>query len=300
MEVRTPREGKKLPATKSGTQRAVARDLYENKGYSQRRVADATGVSIGTIRNWSKKDGWVKGVEDDAVTVAESFAPEQVVELPPGSPAALSVAADDRVAELQRRLEEAQQRIDDMAESASTFKTIDLYDTPEQVEDFFGADRINDMVVSEFGQMNLARAKRGLPYVDPEKVAPETYRQVKQRILQEFVDRRTKWVDPNFSLRSVKMWNPAGFMAQIPIEDHFNNEKGVRGNAVMHYRNKGFKLISPYLCQCHNCYAPAAQENGALTKGGYCSDKHWRIDPAYPGRRGPDQGPLATSAAVGY
>ena len=286
--------------------REWAKRLYES-GKSQSATAREVGVATSTIRNWREADGWVQGAAvDTAEAVIESFAPEQTIPAEDVLPdeALRMVVGEDRVAQLERALTEEQARaaqLERLADAASTVKTVDVYDNVHEVEDFFGPEKIKDMIETELGATNVIRARRGLTPYDLQNLDPKMWEETKARILQDYLDRRTKWVDwSEAKLRVVKMWNPVGFMAQIPVEDHFNNEKGVRGNALMHYKNKGFKLLQPYFCQMNNCWAYAAQENGNLTLHGYCTPEHLAImEPALAGPAA-RRGPLATSEAVGY
>lgn len=279
-------------------------DLYA-KGGSLAGIARALGVSVTAVRRHRDEGGWTRGDMDTADAVTAAFAEEQTQ---PISDTALDphtageIEADNRVAELERALEEEKARTRVLAEKVedqSTVREVHLYSTPQEVEDYYGKQRIDDMVAKEFGSLNLERTKQGLPRIDPQEVAPEAYRETRERILADFVARRTKWVDPSARVRVVKMWNPhTKAIWQCPVEDQFNNEKMFRGAAVLHYKNKGHKLISPYMCQRLNCHAFAAVEAGQMKYHGYCTPQHLQDDPyitaaAKAGVAGSGQGAVA-------
>jgi len=270
-----------MPAKIAPEKRALARQLWES-GKSKAAIARTLDVSVNTIRSWSKKDQW----SEPQISV-----PEGIVEAFEGRTE--TVAEDDpRLAELRRQLEEERARSKKLEEDASSTKEVHVYTTPEEVVDWFGEQAIRDRVDREFGSMNIERARQGLPPLDPETVAPEIYREIRRKLLQDLLDRRTKWVDPGAKLRVMKVVHPNGNLVELGVEDQFNNEKGMAGASVLHYRRKGFKLAVPYFCQRNACWMYAAQENGQFLYDGYCSPAH-RADFAVPRQGG--QGPLITT-----
>jgi len=273
-----------MPKVIPGERWQLAADLY-SKGESLAGIARAVGVSVTAVRKHRDDDGWVREL-DTAEAVVQAFKPEQtqpVSELMGvlSEEIVASMAADERIAELERRLAEEQARASLLAERVedqSSVKEVHLYENPQQVEEYYGSQRIEDMVSKEFGRLNIERLKQGLERIDP-KSFPEEYAAARERILQEFVSRRTKWVDPSANVRVVKMWNPhTKTMWQCPVEDQFNNEKMFRGAAVLKYKAKGHKLLSPYMCQRMNCWAFAAVEDGVMKYRGYCSPAHMQSD----------------------
>ena len=83
----------------------------------------------------------------------------------------------------------------------------------------------------------------------------------------------------------MKVLKANGNMVQIVVENQVNNEEGQPGAAIWKARDKGDKLISPYLCQAYNCWEPASvDERGKLKHAGYCSEAHMALDP-YLGKR---------------
>ena len=119
------------------------------------------------------------------------------------------------------------------------------------------------------------------------------------KILEELLSRRTKFVDANKRVRVVKMAarNGDGWdIVQIPVEVQINNEAGQSGAAIWKQRDKGRKLVLPYLCQRIDCWAEAkVGPDGKFLYAGYCSAEHAATDP-YLGAQVPG---VAMSRAVG-
>ena len=71
-----------------------------------------------------------------------------------------------------------------------------------------------------------------------------------------------------------------GTMVQIPHELQVNNEAGQQGAAIWKMREKGAKLIMPFLCMRNNCYVAAAvHPDGTFVYDGYCGQEHRSTDP---------------------
>ena len=274
---------------------ALGKRLYA-EGESLAGISRQLGCSVTAVRNHRDKDGWVRDAVVTADDVAAVFKPEQTIEVP----ATPESAADNRVAELERALAEERAEKDVLAgqvEDQKETREVKIYENPEQVEEYYGAARIDDMVALEFGQTNLERAKQGLAPIKPEDIAPEAYAAKRAEILQDFVDRRTKWVNPESVVRVVKLWNPhTKSIWQCPVESQFNNEAGVAGSAVRKYKDRGHKLVVPYGCQRFNCWADAAQADGKMTYEGYCSPAHLATDPYISAER--KQGITTTAMAA--
>ena len=272
---------------------ALAKRLYA-EGESMAGIARQLGCSVTAVRSHRDKDGWVRDELVTADAVAAVFKPEQTTEAPPE----ISEAA--RIAELEAALatERAEKAVlATQVEDQKETHEVRLYENPEQVEEYYGKERIKDMVALAFGEVNLERAKQGLLPIDPENVAPEAYAAKRAEILQDFVDRRTRAVNPEAVIRVVKLWNPhTKSIWQCPVEQQFNNEAGVEGSAIRKYKDRGHKLVVPYMCQRFNCWHYAKQEDGKMVYEGYCSPAHLVTDPYVSPER---KAELTTTAMAG-
>ena len=67
-------------------------------------------------------------------------------------------------------------------------------------------------------------------------------------------------------------------MRQLPLEAQINNAAGSIADGVLKYRNKGAKIVTPFLCLLFDCYRPAALDDaGNPVFGLYCSEDHFRF-----------------------
>jgi len=270
----------------------LGKRLYA-EGESLAGISRALDVSVTAVRNHKDKDGWERDPLATAEVVKQAFKPEQTHEV--------TESEAERLAALQAELAAAKAEAAELAaqvESQKSTYDVKIYDNPEQVEEYLGTDLIDDRVDLAFGKINLERAKQGLGRIDPKTVAPEQYAAKRAEILQDFVDRRTKWVNPENVIRCVKLYNPhTGTIWQCPVEDQFNNEKGNKGSALRKYKDKGHKLVTPYLCQRHECWNYAAQEDGKFRFEGYCSAAHLATDPYISAER---KAGITTSAMAAF
>jgi transposase-like protein len=280
---------------------AKARRDFELAGMSVGKIAQKYGVTASAVLHHKKQDGWTRDeAPADPETISAGFSPEQTI--PVGE--VVGAAARQRIAELERQLAEAEkENREQRAELEKHRPTVEwhVYRTTDQVRDFFGEDRLRDIAGLELAAQNKERVKRGLPPFTYQS-DPDLYERQIARILKEMLDRRTKWVDANKRVRVVKMagrnadgsgWNAV----QIPVEVQINNEAGQSGAAIWKQRDKGRKLITPYLCQRIDCWLEAAVGgDGKFSYAGYCSQEHMAADP-YIGQAA--QPGVAMSRAVG-
>ena len=280
---------------------AKARKDYEKMGMSTGQVAAKYRVSASAVLQHKKADGWTREQigEVPAETIVQSFSPAQTVQTRdvPG------LEAKTRVAELEKQLYEAESRIrEQQAELEKHRPTHEwqVYQTPQEVREFFGEQKLQDIAGLELAEMNRERIRRGLSPFSYQS-DPELYEQQIAKILEEMLARRTKWVDANKRVRVVKMaaraadggWNTI----QVPVEVQINNEAGQSGAAIWKQRDKGRKLVIPYLCQRIECWAAAAVgPDGKFQYAGYCSAEHAATDPYLGNQAVPN---VAMSRAVG-
>ena len=211
-----------------------ARRDFEMNGMSANGIATKYGVSTTAVLGHKKKEGWSRAqvVADlPAETIVESFAPPQTVPLTeiPGA------ASKARIAELERQLYEAEQTVKaQQAELDKHRPTLEwhVYQTPAEVREYLGEEKLRDIAGLELAEQNKARVKRGLaPYAYEN--APEMYEAQIAKILDELLTRRTKFIDAGQRLRVVKMAarSPEGgwSIVQIPVEVQISNEAGQSG-----------------------------------------------------------------------
>lgn len=279
---------------------AKARRDWETKGMSTGQVASKYRVSASAVLQHKKKDGWTREQTADipAETIVGSFAPQQTVTVDdvPG----LKVQA--RVAELEQELAEADRKIAEQQEELEKHRPTHewhVYRTPQELREYLGEAKLQDIAGLELAELNKERIRRGLTAYSYQS-DPDMYERQIKKILDDILSRRTKFVDANVRLRVVKMaartadggWS----IVQIPVEVQINNEAGQSGAAIWKQRDKGRKLVIPYLCQRYNCWAEAAVgPDGKFLHAGYCSAEHAATDPYL----GAQVSGVAMSRAVG-
>lgn len=251
-----------------------ARADYE-AGMSQAAVARKYEVSVSSVRNHKKSEGWIAPADDDVTTENASFT-ESVIEAFGDDVIDVSDDPSIRIAQLEAELAASKAQL---AEASDDIK-VTLYDTVAGVIDYFGADRIAKIARTK---LNAERKAQGFP---PVELALDNYevQEKVQELAEELLSRRTKFAGEN-NLRTVKMAYPDQRMPQgyrlvaIPVEPTFNDEVARPGRALSLQRAKGFKLAVPVICHRGPCWLPAAQANGKLTFEGYCSEAHMNDDP---------------------
>ena len=261
---------------------AKARKDFEKAGLSVRQIADKYGVTVSAVAGHKKNDGWVRVEADQPETIVASFAGPQTIQQAdiPG------LEARKRIAALEAELVEAEKRLGEQAKELEKHRpSVDwhVYTTPEEVREHFGEDRLQDIAGLELAEQNRQRVKRGLTPFDYEH-NQAMYEKVIVRVLDEMLARRTKYINPQKRVRVVKMaarsneggWN----IVQIPVEVQINNEAGQSGSAIWKQRDKGRKLVMPYLCQRIDCWREAmVGADGKFQYAGYCSQECLATDP---------------------
>jgi len=280
---------------------ATARRNFEEQGMSLAAIARKHGVTATAVQNHKKAEGWTRSdiVADlPAETVNASFAPEQTapaVEIP-------QLRQAQRIAELERQLAEAERKITSQTAELDKHRPtheVHLYTSADEVRAFFGEERLYEIAGLALADQNKARVKRGLPPFDYEHNQGMYEREI-AGILDELLARRTKWIDPNQRVRVVKMAHKqkdgSWSLRQIPVEVQIGNEAGQSGAMLWRQRDKGFKLVQPYLCQRMNCWQEAAVgPDKRFVYAGYCSSECMASDPYL--NKQPVPG-VATSRAV--
>jgi hypothetical protein len=270
----------------SDTQWRNARALFEEEGWSQKAIADKYGVSLTTISKHKKKGGWSRDGQPDptetgpsyADVVVSGFSDEQTIPLAEASPDAAAISElEERLAAAEERARKAEAR----AEEVSPTHLADLGDDYDQeagvnaVIAYLGRDYLEEVAAKKF---NRERKADGFVAIEFAEGDPRLAAAVKDLALRLWQN-RSKFADES-SMRTVKMAvkdpnHPTGWsLRAIPVTPTVNNEAGQPGASIWKARDKGFKLIRPYLCQLQNCWRKAAEENGQLTYSGYCSQAH--------------------------
>jgi hypothetical protein len=262
---------------------AKARKDWE-LGMSVGQVAKKYSVTASAVLNHKKNDGWTRDIPSDVPPeqVVQGFAGQQTVRIDeiPG------LEARTRIAELERQLAEAERTNREQAVELQKHKpTLEwhVYQTPAEVREYLGEEKLRDIAGLELAEQNRMRVKRGLPPFSYES-DPAMYEREIGKILEELLTRRTKYIDAGQRLRVVKMAarSPEGgwSIVQVPVEVQINNEAAQSGAAIWKQRDKGRKLVMPYLCQRINCWAEAlVGPDGKFVYAGYCSSECFGTDP---------------------
>lgn len=255
-----------------------ARKMWEEDGESLSSIAKKYGISVTTVQNHKRDDGWSRDDQPAPETPVEElvagFKTEQTAPIHTNEQVLLA----QRVAQLEAELAEAKEQVEQYRPTAD----VTMYTTPEEVEQVFGKAKLDDLAAMAVKDINVERIRQGLRPFDAES-DPALIKPYRDRLIKEFLDRRTKWISPRARQRVVKMVHPNGHVVQIPVEQQLENEAGQAGTSLWKKRDKGFKLASPYICQLRDCWVVAKQEGGKFIHNGYCSPDHAQLDPYLSG-----------------
>lgn len=259
---------------------AEAQEWYEKEGASLNAVAKRLGVAVSTVRAHRDRDEWgPKGIRADSVaeTVQAGFAPEQVHRLSEDEAMRLEVERlRSELAEETAKREEAEAQFEKVRPDFP-FK---VYRSEAEVREFFG-DKLWDIAARN---QNRERKQDGFAPIEFEQHDPRLKPAV-DALVKELLSRTSKFAGQR-NLRVVKMYRPwDGHLVEVGVEPQMSNEAGQPGTAIWKHRDKGMKLVSPYLCQLADCWAEASVDSaGRLLLDGYCSTAHRARDPFLKGR----------------
>jgi hypothetical protein len=238
----------------------MVRTAYE-AGEVQTEIAEKFDVSVGSIQGHAKKDGWVKA--DGTVSGADAVLSELNDEL----------AA--RVAELEAQVADVEAE----AERLSPSVKLKLPTTAQEVLDSHGDDVFRELTLLKIAGENMARFQKGLPPLDFTN-NPEIVDAKMLEYAEKVAAQRKKPPSEIYRQRVVKVKKLNGNLVQIPVEEQISNEAGQAGAAIWKAREKGDKVLDPYLCQMRDCWLEAATDTvGQLSLNGYCSVEHRSFDP---------------------
>ena len=188
---------------------------------------------------------------------------------------------DSEVARLRFELEQAKAEIAEANRRAAEWRPdvdVAVYNTPEEVYEFFGKDHLAKIAERRLAKLNKDRIKEGLPPLYTGD--PAEYKRLLEEeivaICREMVSRKNaiRSARKVVAMRTLKMVKPDGNMVQVPVELQINNGQGSLYDPIARYKEKGFKLPSPTRCNLRDCWDPSAVHNGKYVFGGYCSEEH--------------------------
>lgn len=249
-------------------------------------LAEKYGVSTQAIYKRRTAGKWEREIPDEERPV------EDEVKYDPEELAVQLVEAEAKIAAMQEKLDAAEAE----AEALSPYKHVDLPRTAQDVLEFHGMETMREMAYEHIAFENMARAQRGLPAFDY-RANPQIIEDKIQQLAQHQAERRNRPPSEIFRQRVVKMVKPNGTIVQWPVEEQISNEAGQAGASIWKAKEKGLKLLEPYICQVRDCWQEAEiDDHGQLTLNGYCSPEHRALDP-YLNQGQPN---VATSRAVQF
>lgn len=195
--------------------------------------------------------------------------------------ATATVDVDDRIADLEAQLADANEMIDALRPERNVVEF--LFNTPADVIAFFGEDGVNDRVRHEIAIENKKRTQDGFDrIVYDDALFAEKRAEYINGLLQDRANSqppRDGWLD-----RTLKMYKPADpkkrpgppQLVQIPYEGQINNVAGSLADGYVRYEKKGYKRTDPMLCPSKDCWQESARDDaGEWVYHGYCSQDHF-------------------------
>lgn len=254
-------------------------------GTSKAELSRIYDVTTNAITYRQKKEGWeVKpqveepeatvNPEVETSTVEADVEWEDPVEGPPP-------VADDREALLARigELEQKLAAAEREAAELSPTTHVDLPKSAADVLEFHDRDTLVELVQLRLAAENMDRFKKGMPPLDFQN-NPQVLEQKIAEYAQKRAAARNRPPSEIHRQRVIKMIRPDGNIVQWPVEEQISNEAGQAGAAIWKAREKGWKLVEPYICQVRDCWQEAATNDfGELSLDGYCSPEHRLLDP---------------------
>lgn len=242
---------------------------YEAGGVKT-QIAEKYDISVSAISQHAKDDGWVK--PDKKPTAAELQA---------------------RIDELEAKVAEAEAE----AERLSPSVKLKLPATAQEVLEAHDADTFRELALTKIAADNSNRFREGKPPLDFAN-NPQIVDAKMLELAQHLADARKRPPSEIYRQRVVKVRKLNGCIVQIPVEEQISNEAGQAGAAIWKSREKGDKVLDPYLCQMRDCWLEAATDDvGQLSLDGYCTPEHRQFDP-YLGKN--DVANVATSRAAAF
>lgn len=259
------------PKKYTAAEKQRARALYEIEGWTIDQIVSEIGANKGTVLNWKKRNKWgIRGggvsSEEETQAIQES---DTIVEY------------ERIIAELRAANEAQAARLADQDPNLY----LNLYTTEAEVvkyyEDHIGPRALRDSAMSKLNDENNKRYKQGLEKlpVDEEAVKSMIQQITAQRLRQRTIHRG------KFRQRVLKMARkyegyPEWRLIQVPVEGQIENEAGQAGTAIAKAKAKGYKIVSPHLCQARDCWEIAAFDaSGKLSLNGYCRPECRATDP---------------------
>ena len=183
--------------------------------------------------------------------------------------------------ELRKELAEANAKAE--ALSPTTNISGQLFKDTKEVRQFFSNEHLVDIALDEWAGENKDLIRRGRNPL-PEPTGKDLEKRVERAAADLLADRTSHVAQRGFMLRVVKMVKPNGMLIEIPLEGQINSFRvGGADRAFAPYKDKGYKVASPYMCQSQGCWLEAVVENGQFTYGGYCGNDHrTRTEPSDP------------------
>ncbi len=291
-----------MPKAKGPEFWATVRESYE-AGVGPAELSRRFDVSVTAVANHKKKGNWsVK--QGEQVPPPEPELPklsEVAVEMPVAGDPATSDATvwdakgfsekpsdDEVVDDLNARIKELEEQVafaEAEAERLSPVTTHVIPSTAAEVLDTVGVDVMRELALARLGKENIQRFRDGKPPLDYND-NPELLESKVNELAQKLADARKRPINLLYRQRTLKMKKPPtehqpnGMLVQVAVEEQINNEAGQAGAAIWKAREKGMKLIEPFLCQARDCWMEAAVSDfGEISLNGYCTPEHRALDP---------------------
>lgn len=253
-------------------QKLRARGLYELEGYTLDQIATELGCTKPTVINWKKRNKW--GIRGSGLSTEE---------------AAEAIKGSDNVQEMEvliaelRAANEAMQK--ELAEKDPNLYH-NLYEDEAGVIQYFeahyGPRSLRDAALVELGADNRARQKLGLDRIDysqDEDLMASTIAKIARKRLAQRTAHRGRYKQRTLKMARRYEGKEGWHLIQVGMEAQIENEAGQAGTAMAKAKAKGWKIVSPHLCQARDCWLVAAFDNNGLTLNGYCSLECRATDP---------------------
>lgn len=234
----------------------------------------------------SSRAAWAAYAESLGIDVPDDLGRDGIIDLidaDPFSEEEENAVTDQSIAELEAEL--AAERETSKAALAAKDAEIEamkptknvakfMFDTPEDVEEFFGGDTLDEMVDHEIAAENRELSRRGYPH---KTVNAATRAERREKLVAGLIEDRHKVRPPvdGWLACSLKMVHPNGSLRQIAYEGQVNNVAGSLADGYVRYERKGFKRTEPMLCPTMDCWEQAATNNlGKWEFDGFCTKDH--------------------------